>query len=69
MLDLFHEAGFASDVVHTDRWKELPTPLRKLDREFRDKPGEDLLVSGFDVILTHRRRSETLPDSAPQISR
>ena len=54
MLALFHEAGFASDVVHVDRWKQLPTPRRKLDGEFRHQPDQDLLVSGFDVILTPR---------------
>jgi SAM-dependent methyltransferase len=52
MLDLFHEAGFASNVVRVDRWKQLPTPRRKLDREFRHQPDQDLVVSGFDVILT-----------------
>ena len=54
MLDLFHEAGFASDVVHVDRWDQLPTPRRKLDQEFRNQPDRDLVVSGFDVILTPR---------------
>jgi len=54
MLDLFQEAGFASDVVRVDRWKQLPTPRRKLDREFRNQPDQDLVVSGFDVILTPR---------------
>ena len=54
MLDLFHEAGFASTVVGVDRWTALPTPRRKLDREFRDRPDQDLIVSGFDVILTPR---------------
>lgn len=54
MLDLFQQAGFASDVVRVDRWKQLPTPRRKLDREFRNQPDQDLVVSGFDVILTPR---------------
>jgi hypothetical protein len=54
MLDLFQEAGFASDVVRVDRWKQLPTPRRKLDREFRNQPDQDLVVSGFDVILMPR---------------
>jgi SAM-dependent methyltransferase len=54
MVDLFHEAGFASDVVHVDRWEQLPTPRRKLDLEFRNQPDHDLVVSGFDVILTAR---------------
>lgn len=51
MIDLFHEAGFASDVVHVDRWEQVPTPRRKLDWEFRNQLDQDLLVSGFDVIL------------------
>ena len=54
MLDLFHAAGFTSDVVHVDRWIQLPTPRQKLDGEFRNRPDQDLLVSGFDVILTSR---------------
>lgn len=57
MLDLFHEAGFASEVVRVDRWEELPTPRHKLDSEFRSQPDQDLVVSGFDVVLTARTTS------------
>lgn len=51
MIDLFGEAGFGVEVLGVDRWKELPTPRHALNTLFRSLPDEDLLVSGFDVLL------------------
>ncbi len=51
MIDLFGKAGFGVEVLGVDRWKRLPTPRRAFDVLFRSSPDEDLLVSGFDVLL------------------
>lgn len=51
MLELMRRAGFVAQVVGVDRWKKLPTPRKRLAAEFRSLPEDDLLVSGFDVVL------------------
>jgi SAM-dependent methyltransferase len=51
MIDLFGQAGFDVEVLGVDRWNSLPTPRRALNISFRSLPDEDLLVSGFDVLL------------------
>jgi len=51
MLELMQKAGFVTQVVGVDRWKTLPTPRSRLAAEFRSVPDDDLLVSGFDVVL------------------
>lgn len=51
MMDLFGQAGFGVEVLGVDRWHSLPTPRRALNIFFRSLPNEDLLVSGFDVLL------------------
>ncbi len=51
MLEMMQQAGFDAQVVGVDRWNKLPTPRKKLAAEFRSVPEDDLLVSGFDVVL------------------
>lgn len=51
MLRHMRNAGFDVQVINVTRWDRLPTPREKLALEFRSLPEEDLLVSGFDVIL------------------
>jgi SAM-dependent methyltransferase len=51
MLATFRDAGFAVDVVAVDRWPALPTPRRHLAAAFRELSDDELLVSGFDVVL------------------
>ncbi len=51
MLEIFQQVGFQCDVVHADRWAQLPTPEKRLSEEFRRFTKEDLCVSGFDVVL------------------
>ncbi len=51
MLRIFEEAGFRVSVEHVDRWRTLPTPRERLDREFRDLEDKDLLVAGFNVVM------------------
>ncbi len=51
LLRLFREAGFESEVIRKAEWEILPTPRRKIAKEFAVLPEEDLRVSEFDVLL------------------
>jgi hypothetical protein len=51
MIDLFRQAGFGVEVLDVERWMSLPTSRRAMNISFRTLSDEDLLVSGFDVLL------------------
>jgi len=51
LLRLFRQAGFEPEVVREIRWKTLPTPRRKMAKEFALLSEEDLQVSEFHVLL------------------
>ncbi len=51
MLEAFERAGFDVEIVQTDHWQTLPTPINKMAQEFHSLAETDLLVSGFDVLL------------------
>jgi SAM-dependent methyltransferase len=51
MLERFRAAGFEIVWSEPKRWKELPTPRRRLAKQFRDLPDEELRTTGFDVLL------------------
>jgi hypothetical protein len=51
LLRLFREAGFEPEVVRKTQWETLPTPRRKMAKEFALLPEEDLRISDFDVLL------------------
>lgn len=51
MIGLFRQAGFGVEILSVERWASLPTPRRALNVSFRSLPDDDLLVSGFDVLL------------------
>jgi SAM-dependent methyltransferase len=51
LLRLFREAGFEPEIVRKIAWKTLPTPRRKMDKEFALLSDADLQVSEFDVLL------------------
>jgi SAM-dependent methyltransferase len=51
MLELFGAAKFSSEVINVEFWNSLPTPLYSLALDFKRLPEEELLKSGFDVIL------------------
>jgi SAM-dependent methyltransferase len=51
LLELFREVGFEPEVVRKIRWKTLPTPRRKMAKEFAMLSEEDLQVCEFDVLL------------------
>ena len=48
---IFEESGFDVEVVNADKWERLPTPRDKFAEAFREISTDELLVSGFDVIL------------------
>lgn len=52
MCRLMERAGFRVQVINVDRWRRLPTARKRLAAPFRARDDVDLLVSGFDVILT-----------------
>ncbi len=52
MLKMMSEAGFHVEVVQEDRFEALPTRKRSMARQFRGLDHDELLVSGFDVVLT-----------------
>jgi SAM-dependent methyltransferase len=47
----FEEAGFDVHSLAVDRWDALPTPREKIASGFQNLDEDDLLVSGFDVLL------------------
>tara|TARA_R110002167_G_scaffold45545_2_gene136834 strand:+ start:1493 stop:2341 length:849 start_codon:yes stop_codon:yes gene_type:complete len=51
IVEAFRAAGFDVTVTQVDRWTRLPTPRSRMAACFRDRPEEDLLVSGFNVVL------------------
>jgi SAM-dependent methyltransferase len=55
MVRLFEAAGFECTMPRILRWNALPTPLIKLDPSFRQLPEDDLLISGFDIMLKHKK--------------
>lgn len=54
MLSLFEKAGFKIEMLSTQSWDKLPTPLSCLAEDLRGIPEKELLIFGFDVVLRHR---------------
>jgi hypothetical protein len=51
MNDIFDQAGFKCTLLSVDRWEQLPTPRKKLNSAFSQLSDDDLLVSGFSILL------------------
>ena len=51
MLSIFKKAGFNIEILNADKWNESPIARKNLAEEFREIDEDDLLISGFDVIL------------------
>jgi SAM-dependent methyltransferase len=51
MRELFEAAGFRVENLVTSRFTTLPLPRTSLAHEFRNLSDEDLMVSGFRVLL------------------
>ena len=60
MVGIFEQAGFTCTLPRVVSWEQLPTPREKLDLAFRQLPDDDLLVSGFDIIL--KKICHVIPD-------
>lgn len=55
MIGIFEQAGFECSLPRVIRWEKLPTPQVKLHAAFQQVPADDLLVSGFDIVLKRKR--------------
>ena len=51
MVDCFRSVGFHCDFPRVIRWKQLPIKRSALNNLFDRFSDEDLLVSGFDLVL------------------
>ena len=51
ILTLMQAAGFEVEVINVDRWEQVPIVRHKLHPVFAKFSDDDLLVSGFDVLL------------------
>jgi len=51
MMRLFAAAGFSVERLITSRFESLPLRRASLAVEFRSLPEEDLMVSGFHVVM------------------
>ena len=51
MMRVFAAAGFSVERLVTSRFETLPLRRASLAAEFRSIPDEDLLVSGFHVVM------------------
>lgn len=51
MQDLFERGGFRCAVTEVSRFDGLPTPRPALHECFARLPDDDLMVSGFDIVL------------------
>ena len=51
MISRFEKAGFNVEVINSDNWDKAPIARKKLAEEFSEIEDEELLISGFDVIL------------------
>lgn len=54
MLAMFDQSGFSCEVTRKLTWNKIPIARSALAEEFLTLPDEDLLVSGFDVVLRHK---------------
>lgn len=57
IINAFRSAGFEVDTPKVDRWESSPTPRHLMDPAFRDTPDDELLVSGFDMVVRKLRAS------------
>lgn len=53
MLRIFKQAGFNCQTTRKISWEFLPISRDALAVEFQQLPDEELLVRGFDVVLSH----------------
>lgn len=54
MLHIFDHAGFDCEVTRKVTWDELPTAQSVLAPQFSKLPKDELLISGFDLVLRRK---------------
>jgi SAM-dependent methyltransferase len=54
MIRIFEKAGFECSLPRVIRWEKLPIPRARLHATFRHLPDDDLLASGFDIVLKRK---------------
>jgi hypothetical protein len=54
MLNIFSQAGFVFTLPRILRWECLPLSRTQMDAAFSQLSDDELLVSGFDVVLKKR---------------
>ncbi len=54
MIGIFESAGFNCQIPRIVCWDRLPTPRYSMTPGFSSLPDSDLLVKGFDIVLTHK---------------
>lgn len=52
MKSIFQNSGLKINIPKVVKWSVLPTPRNKLDKEFSALSEENMLISGFDLILS-----------------
>lgn len=57
MVGEFQRAGFNVEVPRVVKWTTLPTPRRRMAREFQHVTDDELLISGFDIVLRKPQRA------------
>lgn len=57
MLKIFERAGFDCQVPRKVTWDNLPIARSSLAELFQSLSDDDLLVSGFDVVLRPKANS------------
>jgi SAM-dependent methyltransferase len=61
MLADFKAAGFAVEIGPVDRWSAPPLARRAMAEQFRHRSEDDLMVSGFNVVL---RPANSVPNKS-----
>ena len=51
MLAAFEDAGFAVQELNMSKFEQMPTPRARMAKRFEARSEQDLLVSGFSVLL------------------
>jgi SAM-dependent methyltransferase len=52
MIAMFEESGFCIKALNPDCWEVSPIERKSLSRDFAEVTDEDLLVKGFDAIIS-----------------
>lgn len=51
MILILRNAGFEVEILNERRWSSCPIQRKSLSKDFSNVTNEDLLISGFDVLM------------------